>query len=996
MAGHSLSFPAACSSSCNASPTDIDISQASPPSPAQDVLQELDTGSTRSECPNCHGFFQVTSSGLLRAHGPAHNRCPGSSTSVPTAESNLPHSAPVLSAPDPPLPANTIPLVSPSELFKEHQPQVIRRIPKGSRDSASQKLCEILGDVLSNNSIEAWMRLLMFPSRCLRIPTRSGRRWSLSSSVNKQIADEASLSPTRRPHRSARQSSQPNSPEFLSHKISQKLEEGDFSGAVRLASSEDSLAPVNDTTFSALLAKHLPPSESSILPPPPPDPASIQISFPPAMVAQAIRSFSPGSAGGKDGLSPQHLKDMLNSPSGVTAPLLSALSSFSFHVFSGKTPPLIRPIFFGAKLIAIEKKSGGVRPIAVGNTLRRLVAKMTSGLVREDLSSLFAPRQLGYGVKGGAEAAVHAARGYVQHLEDDKAIIKLDFSNAFNSIHRDKMLMATKDLAPDIYPLVHSCYAFPSSLFWEDKIIQSAEGVQQGDPLGPLLFSLTIHRFTCRLQSELCICYLDDITLGGQVQSILEDAEVVSSMERVGLHLNRNKSEIICDSESSACSQILSSFPEAKVVDPRNASLLGSPIGDVDSVSDALVHKINSLQVMGDRLGCFTAHDSLLLLRHSFSIPRLMYLLRSSPCFLSPYLLAYDKLLCSIVSRITNVQLTVNDVAWSQATLPICHGGLGVRSAVQLASSTFLSSAAACTDLISCILPPFLKHMPVAFHEAALEQWSSGLVNPSPPSGTEASQQKAWVSPYISQCVDTLLRDAPDDTARARLLAVSSPESGAWLHALPLSNMGLRMDDSTIRVAIGIRLGLPLAHPHNCGLCGAEVDKLSTHGLSCKMSRGRHFRHSSLNDIISRAFEAAKIPTRLEPSGLVRSDGKRPDGITMVPWDSGRCIVWDVTCSDTLAPAYRCDAVIASGAVASLAERRKESKYSHLSQMYKFVPIAIETLGVMGPKTRDFIKCLGKRITRQSGDPREHSYLLQRLSVAIQHGNCASVMGSLL
>ena len=347
VAGLSQSFPAACSPSCNASPTDIDISQASPPSPAQDVLQELDTGSTRSECPNCHGFFQVTSSGLLRAHGPAHNRCPGSSTSVPTAEPNLPHSAPVLSAPDPPLPTNTIPLVSPAESFKEHQPQVIRRIPKGSRDSASQKLCEILGDVLSNNSIEAWMHLLMFLSRCLRVPTRSGRRWSLSSSVNKQIADEASLSPTCRPHRSARQSSQSNSPEVLSRKISQKLEEGDFSGAVRLACSEDSLAPVNDTTFSALLAKHPPPSESSILPPPPPDPASIQISFPPDMVAQAICSFSPGSAGGKDGLSPQHLKDMLNPPSGVTAPLLSALSSFSFHVFSGKTPPLIRPIFWG-------------------------------------------------------------------------------------------------------------------------------------------------------------------------------------------------------------------------------------------------------------------------------------------------------------------------------------------------------------------------------------------------------------------------------------------------------------------------------------------------------------------------------------------------------------------------------------------------------------------------------------------------------------------------
>ena len=49
--------------------------------------------------------------------------------------------------------------------------------------------------------------------------------------------------------------------------------------------------------------------------------------------------------------------------------------------------------------------------------------------------------------------------------------------------------------------------------------------------------------------------------------------------------------------------------------------------------------------------------------------------------------------------------------------------------------------------------------------------------------------------------------------------------------------------------------------------------------------------------------------------------------------------------------------------------------------MYQFIPVAIETLGAMGPKTRDFVRALGKRISRQSGDPREPMYLMQRLSV---------------
>ena len=70
----------------------------------------------------------------------------------------------------------------------------------------------------------------------------------------------------------------------------------------------------------------------------------------------------------------------------------------------------MRPFFFGASLVALRKKAGGVRPIAVGCTLRRLVAKVASGMVRDLMAHLLSPRQLGYGVRGGAEAAVHATR----------------------------------------------------------------------------------------------------------------------------------------------------------------------------------------------------------------------------------------------------------------------------------------------------------------------------------------------------------------------------------------------------------------------------------------------------------------------------------------------------------------------------------------------------------------------------------------------------------
>ena len=112
----------------------------------------------------------------------------------------------------------------------------------------------------------------------------------------------------------------------------------------------------------------------------------------------------------------------------------------------------------------------------------------------------------------------------------------------------------------------------------------------------------------------------------------------------------------------------------------------------------------------------------------------------------------------------------------------------------------------------------------------------------------------------IKATVDFLLESVANDLTKVCLLALSCPESGAWLNVLPLSSIGLRMDDDVIRIAVGLHLGFTLCHPHACSDCGAEVNVDGIHGLSCRYSRGHHSRHSALNDIVKRSLEAAKIP----------------------------------------------------------------------------------------------------------------------------------------
>ena len=231
--------------------------------------------------------------------------------------------------------------------------------------------------------------------------------------------------------------------------------------------------------------------------------------------------------------------------------------------------------------------------------------------------------------------------------------------------------------------------------------------------------------------------------------------------------------------------------------------------------------------------------------------------------------------------------------------------------------------------------------------EAAVALWSLGHDDP-PPDGLASQRQKSWDSVIVSNVSETLLANAPDSISRARLLAASSKEAGAWLNALPISSLGFRMDDETIRVAVGLRLGSSLCRPHLYQHCEAEVNELAIHGLSCRRSEGRHHRHSAINDIVQLALTAARVPSRLEPAGLYRSDGKRPDGITVVPWMNGQLLVWDATCPDTFAPSYVSNATRESGAVAALAEERKCLKYSQLDSSHQFEPVAIETTGVIG------------------------------------------------
>jgi len=152
----------------------------------------------------------------------------------------------------------------------------------------------------------------------------------------------------------------------------------------------------------------------------------------------------------------------------------------------------------------------------------------------------------------------------------------------------------------------------------------------------------------------------------------------------------------------------------------------------------------------------------------------------------------------------------------------------------------------------------------------------------------------------------------------------------------------------SLRVDVGLLLGSELCQPHR-RFCGSSVDARGSHALSCRRNTGRSHRQHFVNDLIWRSLSKAGFPSIKEPQGLLRADGKCPDGLTLTPGKEGRCATWDVTVTNTIAASY----LSATSAWSSSQEERRQVR-RNVFQL-PFFPLAFETFGPINQVSSDFL-----------------------------------------
>jgi hypothetical protein len=208
-------------------------------------------------------------------------------------------------------------------------------------------------------------------------------------------------------------------------------------------------------------------------------------------------------------------------------------------------------------------------------------------------------------------------------IED--VVVKLNFMNAFNSLRTDVMLNTVANELSCLNRFCHLAYGNRTALCFGEPNVWSMGGIQQGDPLGSLLFCLTIQPLLLSLSSQLIVAFMDDFTLAGDLLSVAADVNIVSSQGvYYGLQLNFSKCKAITQSGNVSHA----TFDAFQRFTPGTAVLFGAPLAAGQAMTECLTARCADLLRDAERLKIISAHDALALLKNPLSAPKLQYLLR--------------------------------------------------------------------------------------------------------------------------------------------------------------------------------------------------------------------------------------------------------------------------------------------------------------------------------------------------------------------------------
>ena len=402
---------------------------------------------------------------------------------------------------------------------------------------------------------------------------------------------------------------------------------------------------------------------------------------------------------------------------------------------------------------------------------------------------------------------------FISHKSDlDFGVLKIDMQNAFNLVSRQAILDECLANFPELLPWVVWCYSQHPTLWHPLGVLHSASGVQQGDPLGPLLFSIVLQSIL-KSFAEDALCnsldfncwYIDDGVLAGDTAALVKAVHLLDTYGSTkGLLLNPSKCQLYgpCDPTRFHCS-----IPHQSAL---NFDILGAPIGDDDFCASFIEkRRLSACELLSLLPKLCDPQLSLGILKQCASFCKLAHLARCTPptSAVLELLANFDNDVLHCLEQCTELQLT--PMASRQAQLSFRHGGFGLRSLFSHATAAFIASA---SISLSGAFPPTTEftHLQSAiamFNQQVTEGEALTMVSVllSPP------RQHLLSEKVEKLALSSLLHNATTAT-KARLLAESVPQAHAWLRTVPSPGLGLALEPDETHILLKWWLGLPLCN----------------------------------------------------------------------------------------------------------------------------------------------------------------------------------------
>lgn len=604
-----------------------------------------------------------------------------------------------------------------------------------------------------------------------------------------------------------------------------------------------------------------------------------------------------------------------------------------------------------------------MRPIGIGEVLRRFIAKAIIRVVRKDIQAAAGPLQVCAGQEAGAEAAIHAMTELFDE-EQCHGILLVDATNAFNALNRQVMLHNIRVLCPSVAAVVINFYRSPTSLFVHGEELLSLEGTTQGDPLSMSIYAISVVPIISSLvvdhPNAQQVWFADDSAAGGALFALFQWWQSLCELgPQYGYHPNASKTWLVVKPDHLEAASTAFAGTGVQITD-QGRQYLGAAIGTAAFRHSFMANKVETwcgeLRVLA-RFALSDPQSALAAFTHGLR-HRWTYGMRTMPTEFLDFSPLEDVIVQEFLPCVTGTPPTSRE-SRRLLSLPAKLGGLGVLSPGTIASLQRATSLNVTAQLKRAIL-----------NQSLLLDLDAETIKTAKQQG-QAALRELWTT--LTSDITASLH--PRDLRVFE--ATCDRGASSWLSCLPIAVHGFSLDRRTFRDALAARYGWPVPGiPDNC-LCGVAftVD----HAMICRRGGFPILRHNHVRDYfgallgkVCKAVEKEPVLQPLAGETLPRAANIDPHARLDVKgrglWSQHEDAFFDIRVFYPCAASYLTKSL---SATYKWHEDQKKAAYGERVRQVErgsFSPLVFSSVGGLGAEARNVLKRVVSRLASSTGE----------------------------